>query len=298
MTEELNLPLSWNWIQQEADSISRFKLSNNRIWITSASLHTEKNESFLEILSNFKEKNLLIRGLNESQKNLMCRKGFEALYSGLEAEIDLNNYINRKKSLIELIKRGLKKGSVIEYSVNKITEEKINDLLKHSRHSDEPKLKYLFQTEINENIRIFVLEDRTKNLLGGITISRNSKTKYHAELLIKRKGAPVGVMEALIDGVCLKLIDEGVAKFSLGEVPLIVNKPLKLKGKFIHLLGKILSANYNYKGLFNFKNKFNPNWKPLYICAYPKIYYSDLVKISIASNLFRLFLFRFRKLIS
>jgi len=298
MKEELNLPLSWNWIQHKADSISHFKLSNKRSWIYSASLHIENNETFIDNLNKLTNKDLLIRGLNESQKELMRRKGFESLHSGLEAEIDLKNYSNRKKSLKELIKRGLKKGKVVEYQVNEDTTTKFFELLNNSRHSSGPKLRHLFQTKLNENIRVFVLEDELKKFLGGVTISRNSKTKYHTELLIKRKGAPVGVMEALIDGVSKKLIDEGVEIFSLGEVPLIVNQPLLLKEKFIHLLGRILSINYNYKGLFNFKNKFNPRWKPLYICAYPKIYYSDLVKISIETNLFRLFLFRFRKLIS
>lgn len=271
MKEKLSLPLSWNWIRHEADSISHFKLSSKRIWIFSASFHLEKNQSFLENLNSLTNENLLIRGLNESQKNLMCRNGFESLHSGLEAEIDLNNYINRKKSLIELVKRGLKKGRVVEYPANEDTAAKFIDLLSYSRHAAEPKLRHLFQTGINKNLRVFVLEDESKKLLGGITISRNSKTKYHTELLIKRKGAPVGVMEALIDSVSIKLIDEGIEIFSLGEVPLIVNQPLTMKEKFIHLLGKILSINYNYKGLFNFKNKFNPRWKPLYVCAYPKM---------------------------
>ena len=59
---------------------------------------------------------------------------------------------------------------------------------------------------------------------------------------------------------------------------------------FINFTGRKLRYAYNYLGLYNFKNKFNPEWKDIYICCKPKLNLITILKVSWLSNLAKLIL--------
>jgi len=134
--------------------------------------------------------------------------------------------------------------------------------------------------------------------LAAIQISTNSRYKYHTELLLRKKNAPVGVMEYLIYSVFGILKSTGYSEWSLGEVPFVINyETVKKYSKdyFVNKIGQLIQFAYNYKGLYNFKNKFNPRWDDLYICANPKVKLIYIAQFIFKSNLHKLIAFKSRK---
>jgi lysylphosphatidylglycerol synthetase-like protein (DUF2156 family) len=109
-------------------------------------------------------------------------------------------------------------------------------------------------------------------------------------MILRNKKAQAGVMESLFVSVMNVLRDEGFKHFSLGEVPFVSPEGMKdgclgvslkqsLQESFLFKAGHILRFAYNYKGLFDFKNKFDPEWKPVYICATPKLPFFSLIDL-------------------
>ena len=100
-------------------------------------------------------------------------------------------------------------------------------------------------------------------------LSKNSFEKLHTELLLRRVETPVGVMEALIEHTFSYAKYHGFSELSLGEVPFIrtAAKNSDLHSTILEDMGRLFNFAYNFEGLYNFKNKFRPEWKDLYICA-------------------------------
>jgi len=138
-------------------------------------------------------------------------------------------------------------------------------------------------------------------------LSHKEKNYAQTELILRRKHAPVGVMEALIYSIFNNLKKEGYEYWSLGGVPFTVYEDtLFTKEGVINFVGRRLRFAYNYKGLFFFKNKFmfffknkfNPIWIDYYFCVKPKLTFSILLKVLIKTNLHRLILFKLPHIIS
>ena len=159
-------------------------------------------------------------------------------------------------------------------------------------------LKNLFCTEFSDQMKLYVFEDHRKEWLGAVMVSRNSETKLHTELLLRKWNAPVGIMESLIFHIFENLKNNGIIELSLGEVPFIMSKNrdnISIKDHIINRIGKSLRCVYNYKGLYNFKNKFNPEWNDIYICGKPNISFINLFLLSLRTNFFRLLLYKLFK---
>ena len=162
------------------------------------------------------------------------------------------------------------------------------------RNGNEPQLKYLFSDEFESFNRLFVIKDdlslREKDFwYGAFMLSHKEKDYAQTELILRRKHAPVGVMEALIYSIFNKLKKEGYEYWSLGGVPFTVYEDkLFTKEGVINFIGRRLRFAYNYKGLFFFKNKFNPIWIDYYFCVKPKLNFSILLKVLIKTNLHKL----------
>jgi lysylphosphatidylglycerol synthetase-like protein (DUF2156 family) len=126
-------------------------------------------------------------------------------------------------------------------------------------------------------------------------VGRNSPEKFHVELLLRKKTAPIGVMEALIFQTFENLKNSDAKELSLGEVPFITstNKNIfNTKEFIINSVGKIFHFAYNYQGLYYFKNKFNPHWNDLYLCGKPNIGFTDLIMLSQKTNFTRLMFYK------
>ncbi len=286
------LPLSW--IRHNSNSIDFVNVPIHKKceWISLAKIskHTSPHLVF-DHIENQSSKYSIIRGCNVHIKKYLKEKGFGSVYIGKEAVLQFDRNHFEKKSLRELIKRGNKYGKVTELDFNEDNRNKIEEFKKFSAHGKEPQLTNLYFSSFVPSTRMFVFSDNFGNWLGAVQISVNSGNKLHTELLLRRKGAPVGIMEALIFGVFNILKTEGFKEWSLGEVPFVKNEnysSLFSKSFLINFSGRLMKFAYNYKGLYNFKNKFTPRWDDVFLCAKPKVKFSHLLFFITKINLHKL----------
>ncbi len=83
--------------------------------------------------------------------------------------------------------------------------------------------------------------------------------------------APAGTMEFLFISVILKLQERGFDGFSLGTAPLIGLDRARHKRLWDHLGGAVSTFGgrfYNFEGLRDYKNKFQPQWEPRYMATW------------------------------
>ena len=292
-----NLPLSWIYSPSHPFQIKPINLlDKNFIWLA---LAISPTLNFInEIKNGCGVNKILIRGCDEKISEVLFEYGYKRIYSGQEAVLNFSTNHFKKKSLRHLIRRGSRHGKIIEYIYSINVADKLQQFKRQCSHAHEPQLKNLFCTEFSDQMKLYVFEDHRKEWLGAVMVSRNSETKLHTELLLRKWNAPVGIMESLIFHIFENLKNNGIIELSLGEVPFIMSKNrdnISIKDHIINRIGKSLRCVYNYKGLYNFKNKFNPEWNDIYICGKPNISFINLFLLSLRTNFFRLLLYKLFK---
>lgn len=301
MNSSFNPPLSWKISGKNDPEITRVKLNLRTDWLALAEFPPKINLSEWLNSEDKNKKCLLIRGCGEELSDALTCSGYERISVGMEAVLEFGGNHFNKKSLRSLIKRGKRFGETAELEFNNMNIEKLQNFKRLTAHGSSPQLKNLFRDEFAENSRLFVFRSVESEWLGAVLVSDNSKYKYHTELILRLSGAPVGVMEALIYDVFTALSNTGRLEFSLGEVPFISanqGQSFFSKSKLIRLSGRLLKFAYNYKGLYAFKNKFQPRWEKIYLCGKPHIRLSDLFSMAIKSNLIALSLFKAGEIVS
>lgn len=283
-----NLPLSWT-LSQGANEISAIKIGRNSLWLNSGNFCNLDNfiNSIKEISIN---KKIIIRGCNESTSKKLNKNGFNEILFAKEAIIELNKKIQITDKLLRRISSLLKRGSVKEISYSEESTAIFNQFLKLTVHWDEPQLKSLFIDRFSENTRLFIYEIFPNNWEGAILISQNSKTKMQGEQFFRKKSGMNGIMDTLVYKICPILENEGYSEFSLGEVPFTINEKISFfsKTNLLNLMGSKIKFAYNYKGLYNFKDKFATRWDDIFICTNNRWLFFDLFRIAKKSNLLAL----------
>jgi len=79
-------------------------------------------------------------------------------------------------------------------------------------------------------------------------------------------------MTGLIIGIFNILACEGMREWSLGEVPfrLLREQPpneLNSLEQMMALIASLWQHAYDFEGLYRFKNKFRPEWRPVSLCS-------------------------------
>ncbi len=90
------------------------------------------------------------------------------------------------------------------------------------------------------------------------------------DLMRQKKDTPANAMEFLFTALMLRLKDEGFAEFSLGMVPFAGIEPQRRGDIWARFAGLVYERGgrfYNFDGLRRFKNKFDPDWRPRYLCC-------------------------------
>lgn len=99
------------------------------------------------------------------------------------------------------------------------------------------------------------------------------KTAAAIDLMRHVDDAPNNLMEFLFTGLLLHFAADGYAEFSLGNAPLSgleARRGARLTthlGAFVYTHGRHF---YNFEGLRGFKEKFDPEWRPVYIAVPPR----------------------------
>jgi lysylphosphatidylglycerol synthetase-like protein (DUF2156 family) len=238
-------------------------------WITEVRIpyHLKIKDFFDQQINTSISRSLIFDGCTPEIKDLLKGYGFKSLLVGQEAVLDLNQDHFSKKSLMELIRRGLRHGFVKELEYSDRNRLLVNEFKMRSPYAKSPQLQHLFCTTFEEFTRLFVLVNENEEWLGAITISHKTEKFIQTELILRLNNNPVGVMEALIFEIFSTLKKEGKEFWSLGAVPFVVQIPFSFSKQWLlNFIGKRLRFAYNYKGLFYFKNKFIPTWIDYYIC--------------------------------
>jgi lysylphosphatidylglycerol synthetase-like protein (DUF2156 family) len=265
-------------------------LYKNIKWLTHVKIPYEMDfESVVSELIIKHAKNYFIVGCNSTNFKYLNERGYKGIRMGREAILDLDFNHFKKSSLKELVRRGRKNGKVEEISYSEESARQLQEFRKVSRHGKEPQLKYLFNTEFENSNRLFVFINPDNIWLGAILISYKSEQFVQTESILRRINAPIGVMEALINEIFFQLKREGYKYWTLGAVPFTIHGSRIFSKEFmINIGGRLLRFAYNYKGLFSFKNKFNPIWSDYYISIRPSFSPGAMFGILKKSNLLQL----------
>jgi lysylphosphatidylglycerol synthetase-like protein (DUF2156 family) len=268
-------------------------LSKKCKWICNTKVPYGKpvDETFLEIIKQLPDDDLIFDGCSVDNKDYLKNFGFKFLSVGKEAILNLSKDIFQKKSLRELVGRGKKHGTVIELHYSRENKELLQNFISQTSHGKKPQLKNLFETSYQAHHRLFVFISEEK-WIAAIMLSLKNKKFVYTELILRRSDAPVGIMEALIYEIVISLKAEGFEHWSLGAVPFVVyDAKLFSLSWFINFIGRKIRFAYNYKGLFNFKNKFNPDWEPVFLCYKNKLHPVQILRLSQKTNLIKLILY-------
>lgn len=294
------LPLSWSRSETNHTKFKTVELPMSGLsWVHTAEVPNDA--SFEEIYEGLLLKHgddCLIRGCGPEIARYLKEKGFDAVRTGAEGVIDLTTIKGFRPSVRELVRRGLRQGGIAEVELNDANRKKVSELSARTAYGNKPRFNYLFLSEFERTTRCFVFAaGRQEKWLGALTISATSGSGVHTEMILRDRTAPPGVMEALFVGVMDILRGEGFENFSLGEVPFVANhasgsanilSTSSLKEKLLMRSGRMLKFAFDYAGLLRFKDKFNPEWRPVYICAAPALTYSALADVFFVSRYFDL----------
>lgn len=292
MTSLETLPASWKITDVRRPHFKMVRLGWNSVhWFSLAELpEDEPLEELLPLLFDRSPAGVIIRGCKDDLADKLNQYNFQKVFIGKEAILDLQAPHFEKRSLRELVRRGQREGAVREISYSPLNQARINELRRQSPHGAKPQLRHLLRTTFEADDRCFVFEMPDKTWKAAITLSRSASGKIQTELLTRHITAQPGSMETLIAHIFFKLKKEGFRYWSLGEAPFTdpEHRRRHLKERTVFWAGKLFNYAYNARGLYNFKNKFNPLWKDVYLCGYPAVSFYTLWRLFHKSHFSRL----------
>jgi glycosyltransferase 2 family protein len=289
------IPLSWlrtDILNPRFETV-RLPLSGFR-WVHSAVI--PKDYAFEDIHVELMERlggGIIIRGCPGEIAEFLMSRGFRAIRTGAQGLINLKDIRELPISVRELVKRGAKRGTVEEIPFSEPYKRRVYQFKAFSAHGSKPQLRYLFCTGFDPLTRCFVCRTPEDRWLGVVTVSTSSDSGAHTEMILRDKDAPPGIMESLFVGILEILSDEGFRIFSMGEVPFVSHTDtgmvprsfvVRIMEKLLFGTGRILKYAYDYQSLYRFKNKFRPDWRPVYLCAMPEIPWTALADLFVESR--------------
>jgi phosphatidylglycerol lysyltransferase len=116
---------------------------------------------------------------------------------------------------------------------------------------------------------LFVLRDQSRSIIAFMNeIPSYRPGEATIDLMRHRVEIPTGAMDYLFATLMCKLRDEGYTRFSLGLAPFSgvgENPGAPLQERVIHEIGGRLNLLFSYKGLRNYKAKFEPVWEDRFL---------------------------------
>ena len=158
LLSEINLPFSFCRTNAVKVHHEKINLPGNISWCTNNRL--PYNQNFLDDLKTcISDSNAgcVIDGCNEGTAGFLSSNGFEKINLGKEAVLEANGDHFNKKSLKELVRRGLRNRIFIELPYNTETAHNLSRFRKECTHGKEPQLKYLFNDEMSDFNRLLLL---------------------------------------------------------------------------------------------------------------------------------------------
>ncbi|WP_298819439.1 DUF2156 domain-containing protein [Chloroflexus sp.] len=278
------LPLSWTRANLARPRMQQVRLPLSGLtWIAYATL--PPGYDLLQVHREQSGHRLLLRGCAAGVAQRLARVGWETIRVGIEGIIDLTGDGLCRRSVRKMARAAARFGKVSEIPWSPTAVTRLRRLASEARYGQRPQLRYLFRTTFEPETRLFVYADPTDCWQGALLLTRPSATTAVTELMLRRPQAPAGVMEALFATAGAQLQAEGCQTLSLNEVPFHhLDQDLRPLERLITLVGRRMVTVYNAEGLYRFKAKFAPSWRPVYLCAQSRLPLLALVDLFTVSG--------------
>lgn len=292
------LPLSWARTPVATPLLHTTPLPLSRMtWITHADLPAEHN--FMQIYRSHlvdQPGGLVLRGCPPELAAWLAERGWATARVGIEARIDLAGPGLQRPAVQKMVRAARRYGSVQEIPWSAAAAERLAMLSRTARPVARPQLRYLFRQAFTPNTRCFAFVGADDQWHGALLISMSQPELAVTELILRAPGAPGGVVESLIAGMGARLFAAGVRWLSLNEVPFHhQSTDLTPIERLINTAGRQLQSVYNASGLLRFKAKFHPLWRPVYLCARPRLPVAALVDLFTVSGCAALWLSQWQR---
>jgi phosphatidylglycerol lysyltransferase len=214
---------------------------------------------------------------------LYLNLGLALLKLGQEARVPLADFGlegKRRESLRhgrnKLIKQGFafKVLDPAELAVAMPRLRQISDLwLKHKKAHEKRFSLGFFEEAYVARTRVAVATDARGEIMAFANLWEvEGKEEMSIDLMRYDPASPRGVMDLLFAELMLLGRDQGYRWFNLGVAPLsgLERRPL---APLWHKIGTAIfdlgEEFYNFEGLYHFKAKFDPDWRPRYLASPP-----------------------------
>lgn len=138
-----------------------------------------------------------------------------------------------------------------------------------------------FDLQELKNQEIIVVENEDEKVVAFLNVIPDYKADEGTyDLIRKTKDAPSGVIDALIVCLIQHLQSKKIKYLNMGMASMSeVDKPKDLPGKTVKFAYEKLKQFKHYHGLYEFKDKYNPDWEMRYL-VYQNHY--DLISLPLA----------------
>lgn len=235
--------------------------------------------------------------LDERQRDVAAAQGFDAQKIGEEAFLDVSDFSTagkRRSNVRHSVTRARKDGVVVlRYDQSCRTARRDSQLAAISAawltDKGGPELGFTlgrFDLDRLDEQEVYValvaLDAPQERVVGFVTwLPYADGSSAVLDLMRRGDQCPPGVMETLVVDSLADFAARGRTVASLGGVPLAATT--ERTDRTSQLMGWLYEhgdAVYAAKGLFRFKDKFDPRWEPMFL-AYPRA--ADVPRIGLAA---------------
>ena len=245
-------------------------------------------ESLLRGFLSFADRNgwqpAIIHG-DESIKKVSSQVGLEAVFIGNEAMVDVETFAThtvRSKHFRYIHNKAQRDGLSVSIWKAPLDNVKIDTLQQLSDEwlSRDGRREYTFimgyfDYEYIEQCDVAVLYDAHSRALAYCNLIPTFKTSARSiDHMRFKPDVPGAGMHYLLKELILYLQTQHVTTFNLGLSPLAgISDRTSQSGseRALQLMKTIGARFYSFKGLEQFKNKFEPDWQPRYIYYQPPV---------------------------
>jgi|GEM_PF-1948812 len=263
----------------------KFVEKKNLVVIANEPLTHERDRQKIiyEFLNQTKYKNFdqYVFPISEKLSKELKSNGMHVWQIGSEPIFHLDNYFNADQDPLDFlpIARNLKKRGAKVFEISEaeflVHKERIEEITEESlankRMGAFEFLNIVEPLSHTEYKRFFILEDRKeiKAFLTALPVfHQNQIIAYYFNDIFKSDTARSASNELLIIEAMRLMQKEGVLEVRLGMAPLArIHPDEKDADKLTNLFQK-MKWGYNFKSLYEFKNKLSPTrWRPVYLAS-------------------------------
>ncbi len=208
--------------------------------------------------------------------------GLSLIKLGQQAWIPLQSFGlegKKRQSLRNAINRYQREGYVFEIVAPGQIEailpqlKNISDAWLREKNAREKRFSLcFFDEEYLKNAQIAVVIKNGEIAAFANILTLNNRHQMAIDLMRYLPGVPNGIMEFLSISLILWAKQEGFIYFNLGIAPLSGLEDHAL-APIWHKIGRTFfrvgGGFYNFTGVYGYKEKFDPEWKPIYLAAPP-----------------------------